>query len=257
MDISKLSPIKQFFSFSGKITGKKLLHKADKIIVSIYDYIKNSQIKEIYRKQTKKFTAIPFSIDTNKFLPEKKFRPINEKKINLLFVGGLDKAHYFKGVDILIKSLANIKNSNWHLNIVGSGDLVPNLKKLANKLKILNKINFLEKLTNEKLIKAYQEADILLLPSKNKHEAFGLVIIEAMACSTAIIASDLPGVRTVFSEKSGLRVLPGDAKDLETKLQYLLNNPEITNKMKLHSHLEAKEKYSLEIAKKNWLKVLL
>jgi glycosyltransferase involved in cell wall biosynthesis len=257
MDISYLSPLKHLLSFSGKVSGKKLLQQADKIIVSSYDYVKNSQIKELYHKQTTKFTAIPFSIDTNKFVAENKFKTTNKANFNLLFVGGLDKAHYFKGVDILIKSLANIKNSNWQLNIIGSGDLLVSLKALVKKLKIIHKINFLEKVSNEELINAYQKADILLLPSTNSHEAFGLVIIEAMACATAIIASDLPGVRTVFSKKSGLRTLPGNVKDLENKLKYLLDNPDVIYKMKLNARLEAEERYSLEIAKKNWLNALL
>lgn len=257
MDISKLSPIKQCLSLSGKIAGKKLLQQADKIIVSSYDYIQNSQIKNLYHRQTTKFLAIPFSIDTNKFIPDKKIESINENRIDLLFVGGLDKAHYFKGVNILIKALASTKSSNWYLNIIGSGDLLPGLKDLAKKLKIIDKINFTEKVSTKELIKAYQKADILLLPSINSHEAFGLVIIEAMACATAIIASDLAGVRTVFNKESGLKVLPGSVNDLRDKLEYLLTKPAIIKKMKINSRLEAEEKYSLKTAKKNWHKALL
>ncbi|MCF7819919.1 MAG: glycosyltransferase family 4 protein [Candidatus Pacebacteria bacterium] len=257
MDVPRLSYLNQILSLPGRLLGRQLIKQADKVVVSSYDYLENSAIKNIYKKYPEKFTAIPFAIDTEKFRPEKiDYAQEKNSQVRLLFVGGLDKAHYFKGVDKLIKAVSNLRNSNWHLDIIGSGSLVPELKNLSQKLNLEAKINFGQKLSDKAFLEKYRQADILILPSINKHEAFGLVIIEAMASGTAIIASSLPGVRTVFSEGSGLKVKPGDIKDLAKKIDYLIDRPRLLVAMKKKARQEAKDKYNLNKAKESWLKLL-
>jgi glycosyltransferase involved in cell wall biosynthesis len=57
-------------------------------------------------------------------------------------------------------------------------------------------------------------------------ESFGLVLIEAMACGKAVLAHDIPGVRSVVREgESGLLARPGDASDLVAKMHQLLRMP--------------------------------
>ncbi|NCD00901.1 glycosyltransferase family 1 protein [bacterium] len=259
MDVIALSGLYKVLSKPGEMAGKKLFKQADKIVVSSLDYIKNSQIKNIFKKYPEKFIEIPFSVDEKIFKPEKKeIDKIkeNNKNINLLFVGGLDKAHYFKGVDKLIKSLSLLEQRNWHLNIIGSGNLLNSLKFESKKLGLDEKITFLNKVEDKELIKRYQEADILILPSINNNEAFGLVIIEAMACKTAIIASDLPGVRTVFNEKCGRKVKPNNIEDLKKKIENLLKNPKKIEEMKKESYKLFKEKYIKEKEITSWLNIL-
>jgi glycosyltransferase involved in cell wall biosynthesis len=259
MDVTALSKLYRILGKSADLTSKNLFKQADKIIVSSLDYIKNSQIKDIYKKYPDKFLAIPFSANENIFKPADEnnlANKINNDNIKLLFVGGLDKAHYFKGVDKLIKALALVNKKNWSLDIIGSGPLLNTFKKESKKLNLDDKIKFLEKISNEELIRKYQEADILILPSINSNEAFGLVIIEAMACKTAIIASNLPGVRTVFNEKCGSKVEPGNIEDLKNKIEKLIKNPEKIAVMKKESYKLFKEKYTLEKEIKAWLKIL-
>jgi glycosyltransferase involved in cell wall biosynthesis len=63
-------------------------------------------------------------------------------------------------------------------------------------------------------------------------EAFGVVLLEAMACAKPVIASDLPGVRSVVSDGvDGMLVRPGDASDLAAKVQMLLDNPQQQHEM--------------------------
>ncbi len=257
MDVSAFSGLYKILSIPGKIAGKKLLKQADKIVVSSLDYIKNSRIKDIYKQYPNKFLAIPFSVNEKKFKANKELNNnFDKNEIKLLFVGGLDKAHYFKGVDKLISALTMVKNKNWSLNIVGSGSLLNNFKEISKKKSLADKINFLGKISNEELIKEYQKADLLILPSINSNEAFGLVVIEAMACQSAIIASDLPGLRSVFNDKCGYKVKPGDVKDLTVKIEKALNNPEKIIEMKKESYKLFTEKYILEKEINAWLKLL-
>lgn len=244
MDVHHKNVLFRILSWPEEIIKKSLFKKSEIIVSASLDYIKHSQIKNIYKKYPEKFREVPFSVDTNEFKPLE----MDRKENIVLFVGGLDKAHYFKGVDILIKATSEIKNLDWQLRIAGDGELKNNLQALSQELSIENKVKFLGKLDKKGLIEHYQKAKVLVLPSINSNEAFGIVLIEAMACGTPVIASDLPGVRTVFeNEKSGLLVEPKNIEDLKNKIELILQNEEKQKNMSQEAHRLALEKYAEEI----------
>ena len=266
MDVEGLSPLAKILSLPSRFILNSLLNQAETIVSASFDYIQNSDIKKYYKKNPNKFREIPFGIDTNKFqvklinrhLENKAIARaqeivhyINDKfikrnKINLLFVGGLDQAHYFKGIEVLLNSLFLTTNKNWNLKIVGEGDLRLSYEELAKHLKIDKKVEFAGKLNEADLIRAFQNADLFILPSINNNEAFGIVLIEAMACGVPVIASNLPGVRSVFSDHvQGLLAEAGNAEDLKKKLEFIFNNEEMRRVMSLAARRLAEEKYDL------------
>ena len=274
MDVRGLSPLAKVLSLPSRLILNSLLNKAEIIVSASFDYIKNSDIKNYYKKHGDKFREIPFAIDTDKFQTKLINRHndnkaitraqeivhyINDKfirrnKINLLFVGGLDSAHYFKGVDVLLNSLFLTTNKDWHLKIVGEGNLRLHYEELTQRLKIDKHVEFTGKLNDADLIRAFQNADLFILPSINNNEAFGIVLIEAMACGVPVIASNLPGVRQVFIDHvQGLLVEPGNVEDLKKKLEFIFNNEEMRRMMSLAARRLAEEKYSLKIMKSRLL----
>ncbi len=267
MDVKNQSFINRTLSLPSSIIRNSLFNKAKVIVSASLDYIKNSQIKSYYQKYPKKFKEIPFGLDLNIFKPKDiKQKPenkiiakahqivkfINDKfikkdKIDIVFVGGLDKAHYFKGVDLLLEALSFLREKNWHLNIVGDGNLKSDYELKAYQLGLEKKVSFLGKLSDEELIKNYQNSDLLILPSINNNEAFGIVLIEAMACKVAVLSSDLAGVRSVFEDgKQGLVFKTGNRDDLKSKIEYLLSNKQTLNKMGEEARILAEKKYDIE-----------
>ena len=246
MDTDSLSFFSKILSIFSWITFKPLFKAADKITFASEDYILKSRIKNFYKNSKQKFYLLPFGVDTDKFFPDLSKK--ESGKINILFVGGLDKAHYFKGVDILLKALSSVLNDKIILNIIGQGDMMAAYKKIAKEAGIEKYVNFLGGVANEELIKNYQKADIFVLPSINSHEAFGVVLLEAMACGTPVIASDLPGVRNVFKE--GFLVKPGDIFDLREKINILIANKSLRRQMGANGKKLVDKKYSFKILKK-------
>ena len=276
MDVKNSGPITGLLSIPDKLIRFSLLKQAETIVCASIDYVSQSQIKKYYRHYPDKFQEIPFGVNLNKFQPKlmeksadskiiakaKKIvhyindRFIKKNRLDLLFVGGLDTAHYFKGVDILLKSLAGITSRPWRLLIAGEGDRRPYYESLAVKLNLEKKVEFRGKLTDEELVRSYQNSDLLILPSINNNEAFGLVLIEAMACGVPVIASNLPGVRNVFNNhQQGLLVEPGNADDLKKKLEFIFNNEEMRRLMSLSARKLAEDKYDIEIMKKKLTKL--
>lgn len=213
------------FQVYKKMFEPLVLSRAAIIIGSSMDYLQNSSISALTRSHPEKITAIPFGFRTNL---EKPLDGVIKAK-SILFVSSLDKAHYFKGLNILFAALAQIKKAGklngWMLEIVGAGDMLDDYQELCAELGISRDVAFLGRVNDEELTRKYREAGMLVLPSTTKGEAFGIVLIEAMASGTPVIASSLPGVRSVFTDKlHGFYVVPGVADSLATAIQTLIND---------------------------------
>lgn len=218
MDVNSLPLPLKFFSIPSYLTLNSLLNYADAITCASFDYIKHSNIQSYFNNHINKFFEIPFGVDSDLFKPDKRWL---NKKNSMLFVGALDKAHDFKGLDVLFSSLKKLK-INIRLQVVGGGNMLSYYKKLAQSMEVSCKVEFLGRVEDKNLPKIYNNNDFLVLPSTSSHEAFGLVLLEAMSSGLPVIASDLPGVRSVFHEGvEGLLARPGDPEDLARKIAIL------------------------------------
>ncbi len=242
MDINKLSWPAEILSLPSKLIRSSFLNASDAITCASIDYVKNSQIKRMYQNNPDKFFEIPFGVDSEQFKPDDNWQ---KKKNKILFVGALDTAHYFKGLEILLKAIAKINNYEFSLVVVGGGNLLEFYKRLSLELNIDKKIKFVGSVHDNNLPTFYNQADFLILPSINQHEAFGLVLLEAMASGIPVIASNLPGVRTVFTDgQEGLLVEAGNPNDLAKKIELLLKDNYRRWKMCQSSRNLVENKYS-------------
>lgn len=245
MDVVGEGVMKKFFSFHTKTLMPKIVNSADKIIVSTLDYTKSSNIGPILEQHPDKFVEIPFGV-TNEFFPkEKSLRLLRKYGVEgnriVLFVGGLDKAHYFKGVDYLLEAM-KLLPTDINVILVGKGDLKDKYKQQAQMLNIRNRVVFADAI--EHLNEYYNIADVFVLPSIDKSEAFGIVLVEAMATATPVVASNLPGVRTVFEEAvSGYAAEPKNARDLADKILKVIEDDEVQKTMGQAARKLVEEKY--------------
>ncbi|MDO9579722.1 MAG: glycosyltransferase family 4 protein [Bacteroidales bacterium] len=222
------------FSLYNILFNGWLVKSGQKILVSSWAYLKTSRIKKYYQKFKNKFIISPFGVEQDRFFPQEKDKELllkydikDDHKV-VLFVGGLDRAHYFKGVEVLLRAVANenLIHSSLKLIIVGDGDLKEGYEALAEELEISNKVIFAGSVSNEDLPLYYNLSDIFVLPSVSRSEAFGLVSLEAMACAKPIIVSDLAGPNSLV-EENGLIVNVNDINDLSLKIKKLVEDKEL------------------------------
>jgi glycosyltransferase involved in cell wall biosynthesis len=174
---------------------------------------------------------LPNGVDVVAFAPgptpehlQERYRLSDGDQVALL-VAALDQAHYFKGVDVFIQALSQ-QPAHLHGVIVGDGDLRPAYQAQADALGMAQRVSFAGRVPDGELAEHYRLADVTVLPSTTMGEAFGLVLIESMACSTPVIASDLPGVRTVVAQGvDGFLVPTGNAAALAERLGAILAMP--------------------------------
>ena len=256
MDVVGEGIFKLIFKIHKVFILPNIAEMSDKIIFTSMDYGKHSDLAKKLEKKPDKFIEVPNGVDSQNFSPQPKDEELlkkhdikKEEKV-ILFVGGLDRAHYFKGVEYLIEAMSRLRQSSlsWKLVIVGSGELKQEYLDLASQLKINNKTIFTGYVPNEDLPKYYNLSDVVVLPSVDKSEAFGLTLVEGMSCSKPVVASDLVGVRSVVTENiDGLLVKVKNADDLATKINYLLINPQEASDFGRAGLRKVKMKYDWKI----------
>jgi len=241
MDVNLSSPWQKLLRLPDILTRRSLFRLANAVICSSLDYAQNSDLQGVY--PMKKIKEIPFGVDVERFQPATD--KTNDEKINFLFVGGLDQAHYFKGVDVLLEAAALLKRKNWLLRIVGKGELKVRFEQRARELGIEKQVVFMDNVSYDDLPAVYRQSDIFVLPSINRNEAFGVVLLEAMASGLAVVASNLPGVRSVFSDGvHGFLIAPKNVGDLRNKLNEFLLNKELAARMGRQGRMLVLEKYN-------------
>lgn len=278
MDVKNLSFLAKLLAWPSRLIRRSLFDRAQVIVTASLDYVQSSQIAPYYRRHPEKFREIPFGVDLKKFQPKDMHLAggghlierakeivsyINEKfikreRLDILFVGALDRAHYFKGVDLLLAALSRLAKRYWHLTIVGVGDLLESYRATARNLGLEKQVDFRGKLQGDELRRAFQASELLVLPSINSNEAFGIVLIEALACGVPVLASDLAGVRKVFNDgREGFLFRRGDADDLKDKLEYIIHHEDRRRLMSKAARRLAEEKYSLEKMKEKLERLFL
>jgi len=218
------------------------LKRADKIIVSNQNVLKNSFYLKSFQQ---KCEIIPFGVDLDNFRrrARKEIKKIREKYGKfILFVGRLS---YYKGVEYLIDAMKDIESK---LVIIGDGPTKKRLELKIKNLKIENKIYFLSAQEEKDLINYYRACEVLVLPSIFKSEAFGLVLIEVMACGKPVISTEL-GTGTSFVNKDGITgfvVSPRDSRSLSNAIRKIITNDKMTKKFGENALNRAKEEFSLD-----------
>jgi len=218
------------------------LKKADKIIVSNPNIVKSSPYLSRFKE---KCEIIPFGVNFQKIekVNEDQTQKIKNKyKDFILFVGRLN---YYKGVRYLVRAMKNV-NSN--LVIIGEGQQENFLRREVERLKIKEKVFFLPFVKTEELISFYKTCKVFVLPSIFKSEAFGIVLIEAMACGAPLISTEL-GTGTSFVNKNkttGFVVSPRNEEELSSAINKIIDNKKMAQEMRVNSIERAKELFSLE-----------
>ncbi|MFH1405255.1 MAG: glycosyltransferase family 4 protein [Patescibacteria group bacterium] len=239
------------FTAHKKLLMPWIMGRADKILVSSRDYAATCALKKLDDIQDK-IEIHPFGVDLNKFHPGSE----DELKTSLgirpdmpviLFVGGLDRAHHFKGLPVLLDALKEMEQYAWHAVIVGEGEMRASFEATVKAHRLGDKITFLGPVDDEMLPKWYRASDMLCFPSTERAEAFGLVALEAAASGIPTIASDLPGVRSVvLNGETGFLVPPKHVDELRKALVLLLEQVDLRERLGLSGRKRAESEFAWE-----------
>jgi glycosyltransferase involved in cell wall biosynthesis len=112
----------------------------------------------------------------------------------LLFVGTLDRSHSHKGLERLIRALPFLSCAPVKLVVIGQGDHLAHYQRTCEDCGVTERVSFEGYVDDEKLTEFYSFADVIVLPSEDAAEGFGMVLLEAAACGTPAVATNVGGI---------------------------------------------------------------
>jgi D-inositol-3-phosphate glycosyltransferase len=239
-----------------RINGEQeVIDASDKIVIATP--AEQSQLEFLYQAPSEKMEIIPPGVDTSKFYPipadeAKEVIGISPKDRMLLFVGRIEP---LKGVDVLMQAISRLhKNKEiegcpHYLVIVGGNvdaegcDMDNEMKRLMtlrSDLDLKDLVVFLGKRDQDTLPYYYSAAEIVIMPSH--YESFGMVALEAMACGTPVIASQVGGLAYLVQDGKTGFVIPHNEPDLlSDKIRELVCNEELRIQMGKNANIYAQD----------------
>nr|WP_321233387.1 glycosyltransferase family 4 protein [uncultured Psychroserpens sp.] len=218
-------------SKSNLFIKEQFLKLADVVVAN--SFLTEKELLKIYKIPQKKLQVVPFWTNIsgeNTVLTEPKFIE-NSAMLNIGCPGRLT-AH--KNQKVVIEAASRLKESskgNFQLYFAGRGEDYDNLKKMSERLNLLDQVTFVEHLSAEDMVTFYKEMDVIVLPSLD--EAFGLVFIEAISLGVPVIVSSKFGALTFINDSEfnldDFTFNPESAVDLENKLRAYFNNSNMTS----------------------------
>lgn len=223
------------FGFVGRVVNC-VYNNVSLLVTSIADCIvattrSYALASPVLSRLLNKVRIIPWAVENNKFKPLS-LSSLQGSSDNhrILFVGQLKE---YKGLRGLLNAMKLIKRKvkDSHLVIVGDGPLRQYLMNYASQQRMNDMITFMGNVGDNELLKFYATSDVVVLPSCSGREAFGLVLLEAMAAGKPVVATNIPGVRDVVREDCGILVPPKDISALAVAIVELLLNEDKACKM--------------------------
>ena len=192
-----------------------VLRRACVVIATSQPYLDSSLALAPWRSKTR---VVPLGIAAAHDAPATHAWP-EARGLRLLAVGRLSR---YKGFHVLLAALARTPSAS--LLLVGAGECERDLRGQAQALGVQDRVRFTGAIDDADLASAYASADAFVLPSLDRGEAFGLVLLEAMRVGLPVLASDVPGTgigHVVEDGASGLLVPPGDPAALAAAMERL------------------------------------
>lgn len=213
-----------------------------------YLFSTSKAMVEETKKYTKKSIEItPFGVDMNLFNPDKRNRNDTD------FVVGTVKSLTPKyGIDYLIKAVSLIKKERpdipIKLRIAGSGEKEEEYKQLAIDVNINSITDWLGFISQEDAAKEWANMDVAVVASTLDSESFGVSAVEAEACGTPVIISDIPGLMEATNPGVSSIVVPRkDENEIKNAILALYDDPDKRRKIGTLGRQFVSDKYEIDM----------
>jgi len=224
---------------------RSVIAGADRIIAATI--AERAQLEWLYKADAHKIAVIPPGVDISRFYPipadeAKQCIGVPPEKCLLLYVGRIEP---LKGVDTLMRAMANLRKRDACptrpvcLSIIGGepdasarmmNAEMARLQALCTQMGMDDVVVFLGKRGQDTLPYYYSAAETVVVPSH--YESFGMVALEAMACGTPVVASQVGGLAFLIQDgATGYHVPDGDPEALAARLAQLLGDAQLRRTM--------------------------
>jgi glycosyltransferase involved in cell wall biosynthesis len=206
------------------------LRRADRILVTSPVALEGN---EILRPHLDRCRVLPLGISLDRMRETDRTREVAARLRRelpgpvTLFVG---RIRPYKGLPVLIEAMKGVPGS---LVLVGRGEEEKRVARLVREGGLADRVHMAGDVPDGDLAGYYRAADLFVLPSVHRSEAFGLAMVEAMSCGLPVISTRL-GTGTSFVNRAGetgLEVEPGNPAELADAMRLLLSDRELAARL--------------------------
>jgi glycosyltransferase involved in cell wall biosynthesis len=216
--------------------------------------VQGEKLKELYNFTADNVSAIPPGVDVHHFKPPESGQAV-ETKLPKPYIFTLSRIDTNKGHDLLLHAFDVLRKQipDIHL-VIGGGSPDPqerelgvraSMEKIVAQRGMRDRVEIIGYVPDELVVPYYSQCELFALPSL--FEPFGMTALEAMACGRPVVASKFGGIRNVItSGESGLLVDPQNDQEFAGAMQKLLQDKEMSDRLRETGRKIIQEKYSWE-----------
>ena len=203
-----------------------ILKRASTIVCTSKAYATHSKWLSPFANKVR---VIPLGIGEPEAPSASVLEKIKDRYAGRKIVFSLGRMTEYKGFNVLIQAAAFLPDDVIIL-VGGGGSLLTHYRRDVVSLSLQDRVDFLGELTSDEAAGLLHACDVFCLPSVNKAEAFGIVLLEAMAAGKPIVTTNIPGSGVPWVNRhmvSGINVPPGDANALALAIMKLLSDQKL------------------------------
>jgi len=224
----------------------RFLKRADAIIATSQNYVDASEDLQPFLSKVK---VVPIGLDSKEMVYQQDdVDAIKKKYYGKKIVLCIGRLTFYKGHRYLIEAAKHLGNDVIVL-FGGVGEMEQELKQLVQQEDLNDKVQFIGRISPSLIYAYYKAADVFCLPSITRAEAFGVVLLEALAMGTPIVTCNIGGSGVPWVNQdgeTGFNVDVEDAIALADKLNMVLQDEVLHQKMSSNCIARFKELFSLD-----------
>lgn len=224
-----------------------LLRRAKRIIATSPQYLDTSPALSPFKGSCR---VIPLGIADRFGSP--KVERLQGKSSDPLRILAIGRLSHYKGFDTLLHAIAETPNTE--LDLVGSGEAFSLLTSLSRSLGIENRVRFRGLSSDKERDLLLRTCDCLCLPSVDRTESFGIVLLEAMSAGKPCVVSNIRGsgmMSVVVTGQTGFVVAPEDSGSLADAFNQFIENRQLLKEMGERGRARFENQFTIEISTKS------
>lgn len=217
-------------------------------VIAISEFVKRQLVAA--GVPARKLVVRHLGVDAERFVPDRQARQQWAEQFSIrpdeLVVSTVSYLRPFKNPQVLVEALQELRKRNvsTRLFVAGDGDMLPDLKGLAERLGVADRVHWLGNVADPKTL--LQASDIFVLASVG--EAFGLVLAEAMACGVPVVGSRSGSIMEVVEDgRTGLLCTPLDATAFAEAIERLARDLPLRTEMAARAVTSVREHFTVDI----------
>jgi len=218
-------------------------------VIAISEFVKRQLVAAGVSER--KLVVRYLGVDTERFVPDRQARRQWAEQFSIrsdeVIVSTVSYLRPFKNPKVLVEAWQELRKRDVsaRLFVAGDGDMLPDLKGLAERLGVANRVHWLGNVADPKAL--LQASDIFVLASVG--EAFGLVLAEAMACGLPVVGSRSGSIMEVVEDgRTGLLCTPLDAIAFAEAIERLGRDVPLRTEMAARAVTRVRERFTVDIA---------